>query len=173
MQEALNEAGLPARHILIWVKNCQAFSIGRLDYEYKHEPIYYTWTKSHNFYGGSQSTVIDDTKPLEKMNKAELKELVHALRDGGETSVIYCDKPLHSNMHPTMKPVKLIARFIINSSQKGDPVADIFGGSGSTMIAAEQLNRRCYMMELDPHYCDVIINRWETFTGKKAERVNG
>lgn len=171
MQEALAEAGLPARHILIWVKNCQAFSLGRLDYEYKHEPIYYTWGKGHEFYGGSQATVIDDTKPLEKMNKAELKELVHALRDGGETSVIYCDKPLHSDMHPTMKPIKLIARFLINSSRPGEPVADIFGGSGSTMIAAEQLKRKCYMMEIDPHYCDVIINRWQEFTGKTAEII--
>lgn len=105
------------------------------------------------------------------MNKAELKELVHALRDGGETSVIYCDKPLHASLHPTMKPVKLVARFLINSSKEGDLVADIFGGSGTTIIAAEQLKRRCIMMELDPHYCDVIIKRWEDYTGKKAERI--
>ena len=82
------------------------------------------------------------------------------------------DKPMKCDLHPTMKPIKLIARFMVNSSQKGDPVADIFGGSGSTLIAAEQLNRKCYMMELDPHYCDVIINRWETFTGNKAKVIN-
>lgn len=171
MQLAFQKAGIPPRHILIWVKNVQCFTLGRLDYEYRHEPIYYTWTKKHNWYGGSQNTIIDDTKRLEDMNKAELKELVHALRDGGETSVIYCDKPLHASLHPTMKPVKLVARFLINSSKEGDLVADIFGGSGTTIIAAEQLKRRCIMMELDPHYCDVIIKRWEDYTGKKAERI--
>ena len=171
MLQMMKEAGLEVRHNLVWVKNAATFSLGRLDYDYKHEPIFYTWTKSHNFYGGAQNTVIDDTKPLEKMNKAELKELVHALKDGKETSVIYCDKPLHSNLHPTMKPIKLIARFIINSSRKGEPVADIFGGSGSTIMACEQLNRKCYTMELDPHYCDVIIDRWEKYTGKKAKRI--
>ena len=172
MLNMMKDAGLPVRHILIWVKNCPCFSLGRLDYEYRHEPVFYTWGAKHNFYGGSQNTVIEDTKRLEHMTKAELKDLVHALRDGGETSVIYCDKPLHSDMHPSMKPIKLIARFMINSSQPGDPVADIFGGSGSTMIAAEQLNRRCYMMELDPHYCDVIIDRWQKFTGGEAELLN-
>ena len=171
MQLAFQKAGIPPRHILIWVKNVQCFTLGRLDYKYRHEPIYYTWTKKHNWYGGSQNTIIDDTKRLEDMNKAELKELVHALRDGGETSVIYCDKPLHASLHPTMKPVKLVARFLINSSKEGDLVADIFGGSGTTIIAAEQLKRRCIMMELDPHYCDVIIKRWEDYTGKKAERI--
>lgn len=171
MLQMMRDAGLAVRHMLIWVKNAATFSMGRLDYDYRHEPIFYTWTKKHNWYGGSQNTIIDDTKRLEDMNKAELKELVHALRDGGETSVIYCDKPLHASLHPTMKPVKLVARFLINSSKEGDLVADIFGGSGTTIIAAEQLKRRCIMMELDPHYCDVIIKRWEDYTGKKAERI--
>lgn len=88
-------------------------------------------------------------------------------------SVIYCDKPMKCDLHPTMKPIKLIARLMINSSLKGDPVADIFGGSGSTLITCEQLGRRCFMMELDPHYCDVIIDRWEKFTGEKAKLLNG
>ena len=70
-----------------------------------------------------------------------------------------------------MKPVRLIAKLIGNSSREGEIVLDIFGGSGTTMIAAEQLNRRCYMMELDPHYADVIIERWEKFTGEKAVRI--
>lgn len=171
MLKMMNSAGLPVKHTLIWVKNQMTFSLGRLDYEYRHEPIYYTWTKSHNFYGGAQNSVIEDEKRLEDMTKGELKELVHALRDREETSVIYCDKIQHCDLHPTMKPIKLIARFMTNSSKKGDPVADIFGGSGSTMIAAEQLGRKCYMMEIDPHYCDVIIDRWQKFTGKEAERI--
>ena len=173
MMMMMKDAGLPVRHMLIWVKSSPCFSMGRLDYDYRHEPIFYTWTKKHDFYGGYSNTVIDDTKPLEKMNKAELKELVHALQEQKETSVIYCDKPLKADLHPTMKPVKLVARFIINSSRKGDTVGDIFGGSGTTLIACEQLGRRCRMMELDPHYADVIIDRWEKFTGKEAVRDEG
>lgn len=171
MMEMMKESGLEVRHNLIWVKNRMTFSLGRLDYSYKHEPVFYTWTKRHNFYGGYESTVIDDTTPIDKMTKAELKDLVRAYKSERPESVIYCDKPMRAELHPTMKPVKLIARFIINSSKKDDPVCDIFGGSGSTMIACEQLGRRCYMMEIDPHYCDVIIDRWEKFTGEKAARV--
>lgn len=172
MMMMMKDAGLTVRHNLVWVKNAATFSMGRLDYDYKHEPIFYTWTKKHNFYGGYQNTVIDDTKPVDKMTKGELKDLVRALQDKQETSVIYCDKPLRSELHPTMKPVKLVARFMINSSKKGDIVADIFGGSGTTLIAAEQLGRRARLMEIDPHYCDVIIGRWEEFTGRKAVRVS-
>lgn len=168
MLTMMKNAGLPVRHILIWVKNCPAFSLGRLDYDYRHEPIFYTWTKAHNWYGDYSNSVIDDNTPIDKLSKAELKELLRVKMYPQEQSVIYCDKPVKSKLHPTMKPVKLIARFILNSSQKGDVVADIFGGSGSTLIACEQLGRRCRMMELDPHYCDVIIARWEQFTGKKA-----
>lgn len=172
MMTAMKDAGLPVRHILIWVKNVATFSVGRLDYDYRHEPIFYTWTKSHKFRGGYDNTVIDETGRLEDLDKTELKELVHALRGDGATTAIYCDKPTQSKMHPTMKPIRLVSRFIYNNSEEGDIVADIFGGSGTTMIAAEQLRRRCYMMELDPHYCDVIIDRWEKFTGGKAVRIN-
>lgn len=170
MLEMMRDAGLPVRHQLIWVKNAPTFSMGRLDYDYQHEPIMYTWGKKHTFYGGYSTSVIDDTTPIDKMSKSELKDLVRALQ-GKDTSVIYCDKPMQSKLHPTMKPVKLVARLMVNSSRQGDAVADIFGGSGTTMIAAEQLGRRCYMMELDPHYCDVILDRWEKFTGKQAVKV--
>lgn len=70
-----------------------------------------------------------------------------------------------------MKPIELVAEALLNSSKTGDVVLDFFGGSGSTLIAAEQLGRKCYMMEIDPHYVDVIISRWEKFTGEKAERI--
>lgn len=168
MYEMMRDAGLPVRHSLVWVKNGATFSLGRLDYDYRHEAIFYTWDKKHDFVGGYDNSVIDDNKPLERMSKAELKELVHALREEANTSVIYEDKPKQNDLHPTMKPVKLVARFMHNSSRMGDPVADIFGGSGTTLMAAEQLGRKCYMMELDPHYCDIIIERWEQFTGKRA-----
>lgn len=171
MLEMMKDAGLPVRHNLIWVKNASTFSLGRLDYDYRHEPIFYTWTKNHKFYGGYTDTVIDDTSDINKMSKKELKEMLQAIWVKTDTSVIYEDKPAKSKLHPTMKPVKLVARLMYNSSRRGDAVADIFGGSGTTMIAAEQLGRRCMMMELDPHYCDVIIARWEAFTGQKAERI--
>ena len=168
----MEEAGLRVRHNLVWVKNAPTFSMGRLDYDYRHEPIFYTWTEKHHFYGDYSNTVIDDTLDVDHMTKAELKDALRAYIENKETSVIYCDKPLHSKLHPTMKPVKLVARLMINSSRPGDIVADIFGGSGTTIIAAEQLHRKARMMELDPHYCDVIIERWEQFTGKEAELLS-
>ena len=141
MMMMMMDAGLPVRHNLIWKKNAPTFSMGRLDYDYKHEPIFYTWTKRHVFHGGPDNTVLE------------------------------FDKPMSSRLHPTMKPVALVAHLMENSSKEGDVVMDIFGGSGTTLIAAEQLGRTCYMMELDPHYCDVIIERWEQMTGGTAEKV--
>lgn len=173
MMMMMRDAGLPVRHMLIWVKSSAVFSMGRLDYDYRHEPIFYTWTKSHRFRGGYDQTVIDESGRLETMEKSELKELVHALRGDGSTSTIYCDKPTHNNLHPTMKPVRLVSRFVYNNSEENDIVVDIFGGSGTTLIACEQLKRKCRMMELDPHYCDVIIDRWEQFTGERAVLING
>jgi site-specific DNA-methyltransferase (adenine-specific) len=87
--------------------------------------------------------------------------------------VIDCEKPKKNDLHPTMKPIALVARAVKNSSRSGDTVLDLFGGSGSTLITCEQSDRKCYTMELDPHYIDVIIARWENFTGKKAVLLNG
>ena len=116
--------------------------LGRSDYNYKHEPILYGWKKgTHNFYGGFQ------------------------------TSVLEYPKPLKSDLHPTMKPIALISNALKNSSQQGEIVLDIFAGSGSTLIACEQMNRICYTMEIDPHYCDVIIARWAQLTGLKSEKI--
>lgn len=173
MLNMMKDAGLPVRHIIIWVKNIAAFSLGRIDYDYRHEPVFYTWGKKHKWRGGYDNTVIDEYGRLEGLGVAELKELVHALRRDGSTSLIYTDKTAHAKLHPTMKPIRLVSRFIYNNSDEGDIVADIFGGSGTTLIAAEQLKRRCRIMELDPHYCDVIINRWEEFTGGKAVKIDG
>lgn len=140
MQEALRDAGLPVRHVLIWRKNRATFSLGRLDYDYQHEPIFYTWTKKH-----------------------------HNYRKGdNRTSVWDYDMPRKSDLHPTMKPVELVANCMKDGTLLGDKVLDLFGGSGTTLIAAEQLGRKCFMMELDPHYCNVIIARWEKLTGKTA-----
>ena len=84
--------------------------------------------------------------------------------------MIDCDRPTRSSEHPTMKPLELIQPMITNSSRRGEVVLDPFGGSGSTLIACEKVGRRARLLELDPLYCDVIVSRWEKFTGKKAER---
>lgn len=142
--QAIQESEMLAlKHMLIWNKNNHV--LGRCDYNYKHEPIIYGWKKkgTHHFVGGSRF----------------------------KTSVWDIPKPQKSELHPTMKPVELVSACLLDNSVAGQSVLDLFGGSGTTMIAAEQLNRRCYMMELDPHYCDVIIARWEKLTGRKAELV--
>ena len=88
------------------------------------------------------------------------------------TDIIRENKPLKNDLHPTMKPIKLLAKFIENSSKQGEVVLDVFGGSGSTLMACEQLDRSCFVMELDPKFVDVIIERWEQFTGQKAVLLN-
>ena len=145
MMMMMRDAGLEVRHVLMWRKNSATFSLGRLDYDYQHEPIFYTWTKNHhNYRGGEYRTTVWDF-----------------------------DKPRHCDLHPTMKPVELVANAIKDGTLENMIVLDAFGGSGTTLIAAEQLNRRCRMMELDPHYVDVIIDRWEQFTGQKAVKIRG
>ena len=95
------------------------------------------------------------------------KELIESI----DTDIVREERTKKNDLHSTMKPIKLLARLIRNSSDVGDIVADFFAGSGSTLIAAEQTGRICYCNELDPHYCSVILERWEKFTGKKAERI--
>ena len=145
MMMMMKDAGLPVRHVLMWRKNTATFSLGRLDYDYQHEPIFYTWTKKHhNYREGDQRTTVWDY-----------------------------DKPRKCDLHPTMKPVALVANAVLDGSRGGMLVLDAFGGSGTTLIACEQLGRRCRMMELDPHYVDVIIDRWEKMTGKEAYLIDG
>lgn len=138
----INTVDLELRENLIWVKNSMV--LGRQDYQWRHEPCLYGWKKgaSHNWFS-----------------------------DRKQTTVMEFDRPTKSVEHPTMKPIPLFAYLIQNSSQEGWNVYDSFGGSGTTIMACEQLDRNCFSMELDPHYCDVIINRWETYTGKKAEKI--
>ena len=143
MTMMMRQSGIKCRHQIIWVKDAPVFSMGRLDYDYKHEPILYGWKKKHNFY-----------------------------RKGEQDKSVWEFKRTANKLHPTMKPIELIGNALNNSTKSNDIVLDLFGGSGSTLIACEQLNRNCYMMELDPKYVDVIINRWEQFTGKKAEKLN-
>jgi site-specific DNA-methyltransferase (adenine-specific) len=142
-ETALNEVGLQVREQLIWVKNTLVLS--RQDYHWRHEPCLYGWKEgaAHNWYN-----------------------------DRKQTTVLEFNRPTANREHPTMKPVELIAYQIENSSKGGDLVFDPFGGSGTTLMACEQLDRKCYTMELDPKYCDVIVKRWEALTGKQAKRSN-
>lgn len=119
--------------------------------------------------------MVEDVKPenFKAMKKDELVSLLESIyAEKRSTTVLNENKPSVSAEHPTMKPVKLMARLIRNSTRKGDAVLDSFAGSGSTLIACEQIGRRCYALELDPHYCDVIIDRWEKMTGRRAEKIN-
>ena len=174
--EGMRKAGLEVRQILIWVKG--HFTLGRQDYQWQHEPCLYGWKDgaAHYFLDNrKQSTVIEDLMPdLAHMKKAEMEALLREIyAEETATDVIREAKPNISELHPTMKPLKLIARQIRNSSQPGETVLDLFGGSGTTLIACEQMNRQCMMMEYDPHYADVIVDRWEKMTGLKALKVNG
>ena len=173
-RRASEYVGWKIRQCLIWVKN--SFVMGRQDYQWKHEPCLYGWKSgaSHYFIDDrTQSTVIEDKLDISKLKKEEMSDLIkELLAEKTPTTVIHEDKPLRNADHPTMKPIKLISKLITNSSKKQESVLDIFGGSGSTLIACEQLNRQCYMCELDPIYCDVIIKRWETLTGQEAVKVS-
>lgn len=174
-RNACNEVGWKVRQCLIWVKN--RIMMGRQDYQWKHEPCLYGWKEgaSHYFIDDrTQSTVFEDKGiDIKKLKKEEMLKLLQDIySDKISTSIIHEDRPSRSDLHPTMKPIKLLARLIKNSSKKEESVLDLFGGSGSTLIACEQLNRSCYMMELDPKYVDVIIARWEQFTGQKATKLN-
>jgi DNA modification methylase len=139
MMMMIDRSGWQLKHMIIWAKNNHV--LGRCDYNYKHEPILFGWKQSgtHKFYGPAN-----------------------------ETSLWTIDKPLKNDLHPTMKPVELVERCIHNSTLPGEVVLDLFLGSGTTLIAAEKTGRVCYGMELSEHYCDVIIKRWEDFTGGKA-----
>ena len=169
-RQACKEIGWQVRQCLIWVKN--ALVLGRQDYQWKHEPCLYGWKDgaAHYFIDErTNTTVIEDQIDIDELKKDELKKLLEdILADYSKTTVLYADKPLKNGIHPTMKPIELMGELIVNSTQKGWNVLDSFGGSGSTMIACEQLGRNAYLMELDPKYADCIVTRWQELTGQKA-----
>ena len=149
--------------------------LGRQDYHWKHEPCLYGWKDGAGHYfinDRTQTTVFEDKIDIDKMTKEEMKVLLKEIyEDKTLTTVINEARPSVSAEHPTMKPIKLIARLVNNSSKPGEKVVDFFGGSGSTLITCEQLDRTCYTMELDPRFIDVIIKRWEEYTGQKAKLI--
>jgi len=141
---AFLNSGFKLQSILIWLKN--TIVMGRKDYNYKHEPILYGWKEgaAHKWYGNfDKSTIIE------------------------------CNKPPRNGEHPTMKPIELLEKVLNNSSQSNDLVLDLFLGSGSTMVAAHQLKRKCYGMELDPKYCQVIIDRMSKLDSSLEVKING
>jgi DNA modification methylase len=139
MMMMMRKAGMKCRHQIIWNKEHPVFSMGRLDYDYMHEPILYGWVKKHDF-----------------------------KRGGSQDKSLWTFKRTENKLHPTMKPVEMIENAILNSSDKTWLVMDLFLGSGSTLVACEKTNRKCYGMELDPVYCDVIVERWQNYTKKEA-----
>ena len=140
---ACKDTNWKVRQCLIWNKDTMV--MGRQDYHWKHEPCLYGWK------GGAGHLWATDRK---------------------QVTIIECKRPKRNDVHPTMKPVELIEYQLLNNTKGQDIVLDLFGGSGSTMIAAEKNGRTARLMELDPKYCDVIVKRWEDFTGQKAELTN-
>ena len=166
--EAIENAGFTVREFLIWVKD--VFTLGRQDYQWRHEGCLYGWKDgaAHYFVDDrTQTTCIEGGRNIENMTKEDMRELLRIIYDLPQT-VIRCEKPKKSILHPTMKPVQMIAQLIQNSTRPGEVVLDTFGGSGTTLIACEQIGRVCYTSELDPKYADVIIKRWENLTGFDA-----
>lgn len=172
-RKALVNSGFYFKQCLIWVKNSAPLS--RQDYNWKHEPILYGWKPgaAHYFVGDfTKTTVIDDDIKVNRLNKKELIDYINTLKQNIKETILRCDRPTKNIKHPTMKPVSLISEFIHNSSKsENDIVLDLFSGSGTAFIAADKTYRRCYGMESDPKYCDVIIKRWEDFTGNKANLI--
>lgn len=171
---AVKETGWLLKQNLIWVKN--SIVLGRQDYQWKHEPCLYGWKDgaSHYFVDNrALSTVIEeDEDNLKEMTKGELISYIKTMQENSPTSIFYEDKPVRSDIHPTMKPLKLIARCVLNSSKKGERVLDSFNGGGSTLMVCEKTERIYYGMELDPVYVERTIKRWEEETGLKAKKIN-
>lgn len=167
-------AGFYHAQTLVWVKD--SLVLGRQDYQWRHEPILYGWRSgdAHHWHAGRDQTTIagdyNDRDALEALEHADLVELAHRLLHAQAGTLIRVKRPRVADEHPTSKPVDLIAPHLRNSSEPGAIVADPFGGSGSTLIAAEQTDRAARLLELDPGYCDVIVARWETLTEQQAQR---
>jgi len=172
---AAKEAGWKIRQCLVWVKNSMV--MGRQDYQWKHEPCLYGWKDgaSHYFIDERTNvTVYEDKIDVRKLKKDEMiRMLEELLSEKVSTSVIHEDKPSRNAEHPTMKPIRLLARAVRNSSKPGQVVLDTFGGSGSTMVTSHQLGRNCYVLELDPKYCQVIINRMQALDPMIGIAING
>lgn len=172
-RQSIRNVGWRLRQCLVWVKN--TLVLGRQDYQWRHEPCLYGWKDGAHYFTDDrkQTTVVDEQPDLKKLPKEKLIAMLEEiLGENTPQTVMYEDKPLRNLLHHTMKPVTLMGRMVRNSTKRGDIVLDLFAGSGSTMIACEQLGRRAFMMEMDPRYADSILDRYCTFTGKKAVLIH-
>ena len=174
-RQAMKDAGIMVKQCLIWVKNSMV--MGRQDYQWKHEPCLYGWKEGAAHYFTNErthTTVIEDKIDVRKLTKDQMKKmLIDIMSDKNKTTIINCDKPFRNAEHPTMKPILLLAPLIQNSSKEKEIVADGFLGSGSTMVASHQLKRKCYGMELDPKYCQVIVDRMKKLDDTLVIKRNG
>ena len=166
---ALDKSNLDFKQELIWVKD--HLVLGGSKYQSIYEPILFGCKGTIAIWNGKrkQRSVIES---IDFMTENELRESIKKLLNDEYTDIFRENKQLKNDLHPTMKPIRLLAKMIRNSSNIGNIVLDLFGGSGSTLIACEQIGRVCYMMEIDPHYVDVIIKRWENLTGGKAQLIS-
>jgi DNA modification methylase len=184
-RSAFAGAGFKLSGVLIWRKD--ALVLGRSDYQWQHEPILYGWRPGsrHRWYGGRKLTTVQSLGEGSPFQQAE--DGAWVVRVGERALVIRGDfkveevvptvidepRPRRSDDHPTMKPVALIERMLRASARPNDLVLDPFGGSGSTLIAAERLGMCARLIELDPGYADVIVRRWQTYSGRRAQRDDG
>ncbi len=170
-ETALKDCSFEVKQQLIWNKGMK---LGRSDYHWMHEPLFYARKEGNNneWYGDRKNKTIlrNDTIDLTKVKKKDLIKILNTIADESTCWEIKKDSAIFY-VHPTQKPVDLCVKAALNNTKDDEIILDLFLGSGSTMIAAEKINRRCYGMELDPKYCDIIINRWEEYTGGKAEKV--
>lgn len=179
-RSCFRESGFKLAGCLIWRKSM--FTLSRSDYQWMHEPILYGWKPGakHRWYGGRKLTTImerGEGGPISRLEDGRWSITVgdsvllvagDATIEESPSSVIFCEKPKRSDEHPTMKPVDLIEKMLKASARSGDIVIDGFGGSGSTLIAADRLGMSARLIELEPKFVDVIVRRWETYTGRKA-----
>lgn len=179
-RRAFADAGFKLSGCLVWVK--PSLVLGRSDYQWRHEPILYGWKlgASHAWFGGRANTTViehkgeslrvmpDGSIQIDLGGQVVIIEGEKMSMRSVDSSIIRHSKPAKNGEHPTMKPVELICGMLENSTQTGSVVLDLFGGSGSTLIACEKLGRQARLMELDEKFCDVIIRRWQEFTGRHA-----
>jgi len=156
---AFAEIGWHISQVIIWLKNGIVFSQGQ-DYHRCYEPAMFGWKKGQAHFKNKEIATFKEVFNLEFQDFEDVLDCWYKRRDNPGSYV-----------HPTQKPVGLAERSLRKNCVRGDIVADVFGGSGSTLIACEQMDRRCFLIEMDPKFCDVIVKRWEAFTNKKAERI--
>lgn len=171
-EDAIVKNGFEISAQIIWAK--QVASMGWGNYRWKHEPILYCKSKNKkaNFFGNRKQYTVWDQKMSDEEILRLAKEMIEIEKEANDTTVWNCGRD-GNYRHPTQKPVQLCVKAIVNSSTPGGSVADLFGGSGSTLISCEKTGRKCFTLELDPKYVDVIVQRYCEYTGNNKIVKNG